>query len=163
MILLKYVLTFRPTLFIHENVQRFPVDFIAYVLSSIYHVDHHLMDPADLTALPVHRKRRYWICRLVTRVIMYKSLASVCEALSFSGSLTLQDLFFAELPASCHLSDLTASLQRSLQKFLSVAEDDDVYDLTQNAFQQRRSCSTKLMTLTKGCSHLWVKSLSRKI
>ena len=163
MILLKYVLVFRPTLFLHENVMRFPLEFIASVLSPIYNVDHHSMDPADLTALPVHRKRRYWICRLATHMVMYRSLATVCEALSFSGRLTLQDLFFSEVPANCPLSELTASLRRSLQKFLSVAEEDDVYDLTQNAFKRRRSCSTKLVTLTKGCSHLWAKSLSRKI
>ena len=63
MILLKIVLVFRPSAFIHENVQRFPEDFLRAVLSCLYHVEHYLMDPAQLTSLPVHRMRRYWICK----------------------------------------------------------------------------------------------------
>lgn len=163
MILLKMVLLFQPSAFIHENVQRFPADFLHTVLSSLYHVEHYLMDPAQLTSLPVHRMRRYWICRLSSKLIMYKSLETVCKALSFTGGLTLDDLLVADIPTSSPLYSLTCSMKRSLQKFLSIAGDDEVYDLTQNAFKRKRSCSGKLMTITKGCSHLWVRCLGRKI
>ena len=52
MILLKMVLLFQPSAFIHENVQRFPADFLHTVLSSLYHVEHYLMDScsADIAA-----------------------------------------------------------------------------------------------------------------
>ena len=73
---------------------------------------------------------------------MYKSLETVCKALSFSGGLTLEDLLAAVIPADSPLSSLTPSMRRSLQRFQSIAGEDEVYDLTQNAFKRKRSCST---------------------
>lgn len=156
------ILVFLPTIFIHENVLRFPAHFLEEVLHKYYHVECHEMDPADLTAFPVCRMRRYTICRLKSKLTMYKSLAEVCSALAFSGQLCLKDLLVASVPENSVLYQVTESMQKYLDNYLAVAPDDEVFDLTQNAYKRKRACSGKLMTLTKGCSHLWVQHLSRK-
>ncbi len=162
MLLLKMVLTFLPSIFIHENVIRFPADFLSSVLGMLYEVEHHVLDSSELTALPVRRKRRYTICRLKTKLVMYKPLSYVCSVLAFAGSLVIDDLMIAVVDEHSPLLKLTESMQRMLDKYLQLAPADDVYDLTQNPEHRSRSCSEKLMTLTKGCAHLWIKSRSRR-
>lgn len=118
MLLLKMVLTFLPSIFIHENAIRFPADFLSGVLGALYEVEHHVLDSCELTALPVRRKRRYTICRLKTKLTMYKPLSHVCSVLAFAGSLVIDDLVIAMVDEDSPLLKLTGSMQRMLDKYL---------------------------------------------
>ena len=68
LLLLRMVASFRPLIFIHENVVAFPLKLLSDCLQEMYDFEEVVLH-ADQTGWPVERKRKYCVGRLSGKIL----------------------------------------------------------------------------------------------
>ena len=77
LVLLRIVIQYQPTVFIHENVCSFPTELLREVLHECYDVDDMLTSPTEC-GFPIDRKRKYCLCMLRCAVRLHGWIGVCC-------------------------------------------------------------------------------------